>query len=714
MIRRNGVWYGIGALGLLSGVLVQGCDHSTDRSTSEESDSVRRLGDLALGLTLPDGSEVTSVNYVVSKDGVEVRTGALAVGSDGRATGTLSGFEPGTGYRVVLTAPRDGGLACSGQSGLFTVVADMTANVDVVLQCDNLTVDGNIAINGQFNVCPKVTSTSVSPVTVQIGSFTTISAAATDRDSDPLSFAWTAPSGTFSAPGAASGTYTCTNVGTQTLTISVSDGPARGCTRSKTTTVTCVASALDGGVDSGIDAGTDAGSDAGNADAGVSSSSTAYVVPTLANVIVRPILTAGDSPNLKPNGTPYRMVGIPDGMGAFANGDGTFTLLANHEIPSGGGIARAHGGNGAFVSKWTVRTSDLRVLNGEDLIQTVQLWNKTTSAYVQTPNVSFSRFCGAELAEPSAFYDAVSATGFSGRLFLNGEESGVEGRAMAHGLDGVSWELPRLGRQSWENQVASPASGLKTVVVGLDDTTPGQVLVYVGTKTNTGTAIDRAGLTNGTLYGVKVTGVAAETNAAVIPPGPFTLASLGNVENQTGAQVEAAMNAAGVTTFQRPEDGNWDPSSPNDFYFVSTAGVTTNSRLWRLRFVDVKQPELGGQIEAVLDGSEGHRMLDNMTVDQRGHVLAQEDVGGNARLGKIWRYTIATDTLTEIAAHDPARFTSGAPGFLTNDEEASGILDATAILGAGWFLFSDQAHYAIAGELYEGGQFQAIYDPGSL
>jgi hypothetical protein len=713
MIRRNGVWYGIGALGLLSGVLVQGCADSTDRTTSQESDSEHKLGDLALGLTLPDGSEVGSVNYVVSKDGVQVRTGVLLVGSDGRASATLTGFDPGPGYQVVLTAPRDGGPTCSGQSSTFTVFADMTASVDVVLQCDNLTVDGNIAINGQFNVCPKVTSSSVTPLTVAIGSFTNITATASDRDGDPLTFAWSAPSGTFSAPTAANGTYTCASIGTQTLTVSVSDGPARGCTRSKTTTVTCVASGVDGGIDAGsVDAGSDAGGSA--ADAGVTSSSTAYLVPSISNVVIKPILSAGDSPNLKPDGTPYRMVGIPDGLGMFDNLDGTFTLLSNHELSSGG-IARAHGGTAAFVSKWTIRTSDLRVLHGEDLIQSVQLWNKTTSAYAPAANFSFSRFCSADLAAPGAFFDAATSTGFSGRLFLNGEESGVEGRAMAHGLDGVSWELPRLGHQSWENQVASPASGLKTVVVGTDDTSPaGQVFVYVGTKTNTGSAIDRAGLTNGTLYGVKVTGVTAENNAAPIPTGPFTLASFGNVENTTGAQLETAAGTAGVTTFQRPEDGAWDPSNPNDFYFVSTASVTTNSRLWRLRFTDVKNPELGGTIENLVDGTEGHRMFDNITIDPRGHILLLEDVGGNERLGKVWRYTIATDNLTEIAAHDPARFSTGAPGFLTNDEEASGIIDATAILGAGWFLVDVQAHYPIAGELAEGGQYLAIFDPGTL
>ncbi len=45
------------------------------------------------------------------------------------------------------------------------------------------------------------------------------------------------------------------------------------------------------------------------------------------------ILTVGDSVNTKLDGvSPYRMVGIPDGLGAYDNGDGTFTVLMNHEL----------------------------------------------------------------------------------------------------------------------------------------------------------------------------------------------------------------------------------------------------------------------------------------------------------------------------------------------------------------------------------------------
>ena len=38
----------------------------------------------------------------------------------------------------------------------------------------------------------------------------------------------------------------------------------------------------------------------------------------------------------------YRMVGTPDGLGAYDNGDGTFTVLMNHEMPSSAGVVRAH------------------------------------------------------------------------------------------------------------------------------------------------------------------------------------------------------------------------------------------------------------------------------------------------------------------------------------------------------------------------------------
>ncbi|MDQ3774060.1 MAG: hypothetical protein M3461_06675 [Pseudomonadota bacterium] len=54
--------------------------------------------------------------------------------------------------------------------------------------------------------------------------------------------------------------------------------------------------------------------------------------------------------NDNPDRSPYRMVGIPDGLGAYDNHGGTFTVLMNHELREVAGVPRAHGGIGAFVS----------------------------------------------------------------------------------------------------------------------------------------------------------------------------------------------------------------------------------------------------------------------------------------------------------------------------------------------------------------------------
>jgi len=438
----------------------------------------------------------------------------------------------------------------------------------------------------------------------------------------------------------------------------------------------------------------------GNAITGPSSSQSPYVVRSQPGVVTKAILTVGDSVG------GYRMVGVPDGLGAFDNGDGTFTVLMNHELRPGTGAIRAHGSNGAFVSRWTVDKDTLQVVAGQDLIRRPMLW--TAAGYIEG-TTQFNRLCSADLPAKSAFWNASSGKGYDGRLFMDGEESGNEGRGFAHSLDGTSWELPALGRFSWENSIANPSTGDTTVTVGTDDSTPGQVYVYVGTKTTTGNPVERAGLTNGKLYGVKVPGVPTEP-AAGIPSSSFELADLGSRVGKTGTQLEADSNTALVTRFNRPEDASWDPTNPNVFYFVTTNAIDAPSRLWRLTFADVHNPAAGGRIEMVLDGTEGQLMMDNITVDGRGNVLIQEDVGGNVHIGKVFKYFPDSDTLTEVAHHDENRFAPGAPNFLTIDEESSGVIPAP-FLGEGWYLLDVQAHYATDAETVEGGQLLALHVP---
>ena len=449
---------------------------------------------------------------------------------------------------------------------------------------------------------------------------------------------------------------------------------------------------------------------------GINSSQTSYLTPSAPGVKLTAILTVGDTAN---NG--YKMVGIPDGTGAWDNGNGTFTLLVNHELGSTAGITRAHGAKGAFVSRWVINKNTMAVESGSDLITKVNLFTPFGGYILFNPadttsRKAFGRFCSADLPPVSAFYNAATGLGTQERIFMNGEETGAEGRAFGHVATGVNagttWELPYLGKFSWENSMASPLAQNKTIVAGTDDATPGQVYMYIGTKTNTGSEVDRAGLNNGRLYGVAVTGLTAEVSASFPAPNtPFTMVDLGIVKDSTGAALNTRSNTLGVTNFLRPEDGHWDPMNPNDFYFATTNSFTAPSRLWRMRFTDIKTPELGGTITAVLDGTEGAKMIDNIAIDNFGHILLQEDVGGQTHLGKIWQYTIATDQLKLIATHDSSRFIPGAPNFLTIDEEASGIIDMESILGAGKFLMVDQAHYGMGTELVEGGQILGLYNP---
>ena len=249
---------------------------------------------------------------------------------------------------------------------------------------------------------------------------------------------------------------------------------------------------------------------------GPSSSQSPYLLPVIPGYSITSILTASDVINN------YTMAGIPDGSGAYDNNDGTFTYILNHEFGPTVGSVRAHGQAGAFLSKWIINKTTLAVTSGADVIQNVNLWNAATSTYstYNSQNTSslavLARFCAADLPAVSAFYNSYSGKGTQERIFMNGEENGSEGRAFAHILTGPNagntFELPYLGKFSWENAVANPNRNDKTIVIGTDDATPGQVYVYVGNKSSTGSEIQKAGLMNGILYGVSVAGFTVETN----------------------------------------------------------------------------------------------------------------------------------------------------------------------------------------------------------
>jgi Ca2+-binding RTX toxin-like protein len=471
---------------------------------------------------------------------------------------------------------------------------------------------------------------------------------------------------------------------------------------------------------------------------GPSTTQTPYLVSTSNGVAFTSILSVGDQVGLKSDGvTPWKMVGIPDGLGAYDNGDGTLTVLMNHEIRETAGVVREHGTVGSFVSKLVIDKTTLEVTSAEDLVKDVFTYDSATDSYVAS-TLPFGRFCSADLPNVSALYDANTGLGTTDRIFLTGEETGPEGRAFAHIVNGAdagkSYELPWLGNMSYENVVANANTGVKTVIAVTDDATPGEVYIYVGDKKAEGSTIEKAGLTDGKLYGIVAD--FGDDTAGTPTTGTFTLSAQGangDVSALNGAQLSTTAGA--LTQFGRPEDSAWDPSNPNRLYVATTGTSTIPTRLFAVDFKDAEHPELGGTITVLFTGgvagsnpATGPVMIDNFTVTESGLVILQEDPGNNARLAKVWMYDPKADNgtdpfsgLTEIAQHDPARFTNaagptGTPApFSTTgfgqDEESSGVVEVTSLLGVDRlaFMLDTQAHYGIAGELVEGGQLMTMY-----
>ena len=394
---------------------------------------------------------------------------------------------------------------------------------------------------------------------------------------------------------------------------------------------------------------------------GPSSSDPPYVVRSEPGVVTKSILTVGDSVG------GYRMVGIPDGLGAFDNGDGTFTVLMNHELAATVGTVRAHGAKGAFISKWTIAKGSLEVRSGQDLIQEIATWNSATSSYnAHAKGIAMGRLCSADLPAISAFYDAASGLGYSGRLFMDGEEVGNEGRGFAHALDGRSWEVPALGKFSWENSVANPGTGAKTAVVGLDDTTPGQVYVYIGSKKAVGLA-GRAGRPHGRdalrRQGVglrRQSRTRAESRQA--RRSSCRASATGRTRPARRSKPTAIRRASRGSSVRRTVRGT--RTDPSTFYFVTTNGFNQPSRLWRLNFADPANLAAGGTIDMLLDGTEGQQMFDNMTANDRGQVLIQEDPGNQAYIARVWRYSPDSRPTERDRALRRESVRAGRPGLL--------------------------------------------------
>ncbi|MBA2637890.1 MAG: DUF839 domain-containing protein [Solirubrobacterales bacterium] len=488
---------------------------------------------------------------------------------------------------------------------------------------------------------------------------------------------------------------------------------------------------------------------------GPSTDTDPYVVPVAPSVSTTSILTVGDTVDRLGGGEPYRMVGIPDGLGVNRGGS-AMRVYMNHELPFTRGSVRRHGQTGAFVSQLDIDRRSLRVYTGFDLIDPgVLYWDYPSETYSDAPSTAgenprdagvvtapgnptatppvlptiardqflaqeaaFGRFCSGDLTDEGQLLNEETGRGYDGRVYFANEEVGDEGRAFGVTEDGTAQQLQRLGLFSWENTLAAHNQSDTTLVVGNEDDAAGQLRAYVGRKGRRGDAFDKAGLTNGANFVARISDGEAESAGQIRTDAQFR-AQVGKGEeaNVTLAEVDwdqsgAAQNresAADGLSLNRIEDGAFDPSNPNDYYFLTTEGGKGSPEstgltgrdgggVWRMRFDDIERPELGGTLELLLDGSETPLLNkpDNMDIDRHGNLLIQEDPGRNVSIARIVAYRIDDGARGVVAEFDRELFAPATAGGedaeLTVDEESSGIVDTEKTLGRGTFLFDAQVH----------------------
>jgi hypothetical protein len=242
---------------------------------------------------------------------------------------------------------------------------------------------------------------------------------------------------------------------------------------------------------------------------------------------------------------------------------------------------------------------------------------------------------------------------------------------------------------------------------------------------------------------------------ASIPNGPqWVLDQWGNAANNSMGK--------NVFDFIRIEDTAYDKRAgkSNVVYLADSgrgtagaanpASVSTNGRIWKLE-LDPANP-LEAELSVLIQGDDNPvkteteiHQPDNVETTAAGSLLIQEDPGSSqqfappfdqagATTARIWRHDLNAGTTAPVASVNQSAdegSTDVDPSGLANwgSWESSGIVDASSIWGAGWFLVTIQAHslwieaepgpdvIAPSGPDWtfkrEGGQLLAIRIPGA-
>jgi cysteine-rich repeat protein len=219
------------ALAALSGSAFVGCTAQQDTVGTES----KNVGSVEMQLRLPSGSTIDSIHYDVSRTASSYdNAGDVPVQNSTLVRFQVGHIPAAAGYTMNLSATTKDGFACTAQAVQFDVLAGKTSAIQMQLHCgngDTTGKDGNVQVNvgvDQDLTCSVADGLTALPLEVVVGSTVALHGYATGTGAV---YAWSvAPSaaGAFAPANDAVTTFTCSQVGTFTVTMTVSNAGTAG------------------------------------------------------------------------------------------------------------------------------------------------------------------------------------------------------------------------------------------------------------------------------------------------------------------------------------------------------------------------------------------------------------------------------------------------------------------------------------------------------
>jgi hypothetical protein len=212
---------------------------STSCATGDTPD--RTSGSLSIDLELRGDTDIDEVIYRVSGNGIDPIEGAI----DTSAAGTtysleVFGLAEAKNYQVEMMATTvDKTTTCAGVAQ-FDVAANQITLVYLVLRCGRPEALGGVRVNASINYCAEIILAVAALLQTSVGNDIEVYVVADDWEGDGVEYFWSATGGTIASPTATATTYTCTEVGNQSIAVRISDDGLDYCRDEKTFAVRCV------------------------------------------------------------------------------------------------------------------------------------------------------------------------------------------------------------------------------------------------------------------------------------------------------------------------------------------------------------------------------------------------------------------------------------------------------------------------------------------